>query len=88
MCWCGCANVLCERVRAADGRDPQPLASVQDRPGARLVLAGVKRRFPLLKLVWVDGGYVEKEAARRLAESEPARPPAATDTREISTCVK
>ncbi len=33
-------------------------ASVQDRAGAKLVLAGAKRRFPLLGLVWVDGGYV------------------------------
>ncbi len=33
-------------------------ASVQDRPGARLVLAGIRTRFPLLGLVWVDGGYV------------------------------
>src|SRR4051794_26035024 len=33
-------------------------ASVQDRAGAKLVLTGAKRRFPLLGLVWVDGGYV------------------------------
>jgi transposase len=33
-------------------------ASVQDRAGARRVLTGVRRRFPLLGLVWVDGGYV------------------------------
>lgn len=33
-------------------------ASVQDRPGARLVLTGIRTRFPLLGLVWVDGGYV------------------------------
>jgi len=33
-------------------------ASVQDRAGAKLVLAGVRARFPLLGLVWVDGGYV------------------------------
>jgi transposase len=33
-------------------------ASVQDRAGARRVLTGVGRRFPLLGLVWVDGGYV------------------------------
>jgi transposase len=33
-------------------------ASVQDRAGARRVLTGVRQRFPLLGLVWVDGGYV------------------------------
>jgi transposase len=33
-------------------------ASVQDRAGAKLVLGGVAARFPLLGLVWVDGGYV------------------------------
>jgi len=33
-------------------------ASVQDRAGAKLVLAGVHEEFPQLQLVWVDGGYV------------------------------
>ncbi|MGH3781114.1 MAG: IS5 family transposase [Pseudonocardiaceae bacterium] len=33
-------------------------ASVQDPAGAKLVLGGIRRRFPLLGLVWVDGGYV------------------------------
>ncbi|WP_240918719.1 hypothetical protein [Rhodococcus sp. 14C212] len=33
-------------------------ASVQDRVGARLVLAGARTRFPGSGLVWVDGGYV------------------------------
>ena len=33
-------------------------ASVQDRAGAKLVLAGVHAQFPQLGLVWVDGGYV------------------------------
>jgi len=104
--WDRVHDVLRERVRAVDGRDPQPSAavldsqsaksseggeaigydagkrvrgrkrhllvdtlglllvglvhsaSVQDRAGARLVLTGVRRRFPLLGLVWVDGGYV------------------------------
>jgi len=32
-------------------------ASVQDRDGAKLVLAKVKDQFPRLKLVWADGGY-------------------------------
>ncbi|WP_147116242.1 IS5 family transposase, partial [Pseudonocardia sulfidoxydans] len=33
-------------------------ASVQDRAGAKLVLSGLRERFPLVGLVWVDGGYV------------------------------
>ena len=33
-------------------------ASVQDRAGAKLVLGGLRERFPLVGLVWVDGGYV------------------------------
>jgi len=104
--WDRVHEVLRERVRIADGRDPQPSAavldsqsaksseggeaigygagkrvrgrkrhllvdtlglvlrvvvhsaSVQDRAGAKLVLAGARRTLPLLGLVWVDGGYV------------------------------
>jgi transposase len=33
-------------------------ASVQDRAGAKLVLTGIHALFPLVGLVWVDGGYV------------------------------
>jgi transposase len=33
-------------------------ASVQDRAGAKLVLTGLHEQFPLVGLVWVDGGYV------------------------------
>src|SRR5687768_16038710 len=32
-------------------------ASVQDRAGAKLVLAGVHEEFPQLQLLWIDGGY-------------------------------
>ena len=32
-------------------------ASVQDRDGARLVLARLVGRFPRLELIWADGGY-------------------------------
>ncbi len=32
-------------------------ANVQDRDGAKLLLAKVKGRFPRLKLIWADGGY-------------------------------
>jgi transposase len=104
--WDRVHEVLRDRVRIADGRDPQPSAavldsqsaksaeggeqigydagkrvrgrkrhllvdtlglllhvvvhsaSVQDRAGAKLVLSGARVRFPLLGLVWVDGGYV------------------------------
>ena len=104
--WALIHDVLRDRVRAQDGRDPQPSAavldsqsvksseggeqigydagkrvrgrkrhllvdvlglmlvgivhsaSVQDRAGARLVLTGARKAFPLLGLVWVDGGYV------------------------------
>jgi transposase len=104
--WARVHDTLRDRVRIADGRDPQPTAavldsqsarsaeggeaigydagkrvrgrkrhllvdtgglvlravvhsaSVQDRAGAKLVLTGVRKQFPLLGLVWVDGGYV------------------------------
>ncbi len=32
-------------------------ADVQDRDGARLVLAGLRDRFSRLRLIWADGGY-------------------------------
>jgi putative transposase len=32
-------------------------ASVQDRDGAKLVLAKLVGRFPRLELIWADGGY-------------------------------
>jgi putative transposase len=32
-------------------------AASQDRDGAKLVLADLKRRFASLKLIWADGGY-------------------------------
>ena len=32
-------------------------ASVQDRDGAKLVLAQLAGRFPRLRLIWADGGY-------------------------------
>lgn len=35
-------------------------ADLQDRDGARLVLAALKDRFPRLKLIWADGGYAGK----------------------------
>ncbi|WP_203232773.1 IS5 family transposase [Streptantibioticus cattleyicolor] len=104
--WDRVHDALRDRVRVADGRDPQPSAavldsqsarshqggqaigydagkrvrgrkrhllvdtcglvlravvhsaSVQDRAGAKLVLAGVRELFPQVGLVWVDGGYV------------------------------
>ena len=35
-------------------------ADIQDRVGARLVLAKLKGAFGSLKLIWVDGGYSGK----------------------------
>lgn len=32
-------------------------ADIQDRDGAKLVLARIKDRFPRLQLIWADGGY-------------------------------
>ncbi len=32
-------------------------ADVQDREGAKLVLAALAGRFPRLRLIWADGGY-------------------------------
>ena len=32
-------------------------ASVQDRPGGKLVLARLGAAFPSIALVWADGGY-------------------------------
>lgn len=32
-------------------------ANIQDRDGAKLVLALLKGRCPRLKLIWADGGY-------------------------------
>jgi putative transposase len=32
-------------------------ASLQDRDGAKLVLAKLKQRFPRLSLIWADAGY-------------------------------
>jgi len=32
-------------------------AKIQDRDGAKLVLAQIKGLFPLLTLIWADGGY-------------------------------
>ena len=35
-------------------------AAIQDRDGAKLVLAGLVARFPRLLLIWADGGYAGK----------------------------
>jgi transposase len=42
-------------------------ASVQDRAGARLVLAGLHVDYPRIGLVWVDGGYVNTVDAGLIA---------------------
>jgi transposase len=62
-------------------------ASVQDRAGARRVLTGVRRAFPLLGLVWVDGGYVNSvdagliDWARDTEDIEIVRVPRNADVR-------
>ena len=33
-------------------------AAIQDRDGAKLVLAKIKNRFSRLRLIWADGGYI------------------------------
>ena len=33
---------------------------IQDRDGAKLVMARLGRRYPRLKLMWADGGYAGK----------------------------
>ncbi len=35
-------------------------ADIQDREGAKLVLATLTGRFPRLTLIWADGGYTGK----------------------------
>jgi transposase len=35
-------------------------AAIQERAGAKLVLAGITETFPLLGLVWADAGYVNR----------------------------
>lgn len=35
-------------------------ADMQDRDGAKLVLAKMRGRFPRLRLIWADGGYAGK----------------------------
>jgi putative transposase len=35
-------------------------ANLQDRDGAKLVLAKLAGKFPRLKLIWADGGYAGK----------------------------
>lgn len=42
-------------------------ASMQERAGAKLVLAGITEAFPQLGLVWADGGYVNRVDAGLLA---------------------
>jgi putative transposase len=39
-------------------------ADVQDRTGARLLLAGLKPLVPRLKKIWADGAYSGKELAK------------------------
>ncbi len=42
-------------------------ADIQDRDGAKLVLATLRGRFPRLAVIWADGGYAGKLVAWALA---------------------
>ena len=55
-------------------------ANIQDRDGAKLVLAGTRRRFPRLRRVWADGiyrgklvGWARREAGVELEIVAPAK---------------
>ncbi len=43
-------------------------AAVQDRDGAGLLLDKIRRRFPWLELVWVDGGYNARQVETAVAK--------------------
>jgi transposase len=44
-------------------------ADIHDRAGAKLLLEGVKRRFPDLSLIWADQGYNGKPFADWVKEN-------------------
>ena len=48
-------------------------ANIQDRDGARLVLAKLTQAFGWLRLIWVDGGYAGSPLAQWLKELLPRR---------------
>jgi len=48
-------------------------ANLQDRDGARLVLAKLARAFGWVRLIWVDGGYAGDALAQWLKELLPRR---------------
>jgi putative transposase len=48
-------------------------ANIQDRDGARLVLAKLTHAFGWLRLIWVDGGYAGSPLAQWLKELLPRR---------------
>ena len=47
-------------------------ANLQDRDGARRVLARLGDRFPRLRVIWADGGYQGPKLGRWLARQAPA----------------
>jgi len=49
---------LLKTVRLAEGRHAHPTAGFQDRDGALDVLKAVAARYPMLRHVFADGGYV------------------------------
>ncbi len=62
-------------------------ANIQDRDGAKLVLAGTRTRFPRLRKVWADGiyrgalvGWAKREAG---VDLEIVAPPKGTKTFQV-----
>jgi hypothetical protein len=54
------------RARQLDGAVHS--AAIQDRDGAELVLDKIRRRFPLLELIWADGGYTAWQVEAAVAK--------------------
>jgi transposase len=48
-------------------------AAIQDRDGAGLVLAKIRRRFPWLELIWADGVYNAWQVDAAVAKVPPLR---------------
>jgi transposase len=48
-------------------------AAIQDRDGAGLVLDKIRRCFPWLELIWVDGGYNAWQIDAAVAKVPPLR---------------
>lgn len=45
-------------------------ADIQDRDGIALLIADIKKRYPKLKLLWVDAGYQGPRVAATVAKEK------------------